>query len=93
MTDQASARDRIAAVAAEHGWRELFGDVASNVRIYERGDRTIVVGYQPAGAVTSATRMYATANTPPRTDMPIDELTHLDRDKADTVITWLCEPR
>lgn len=37
--------------------------------------------------------MYATANAPPRTDMPIDELTHLDRDKVDTVITWLCEPR
>lgn len=28
MTDQASARDRIAALAAEHGWRELFGGCA-----------------------------------------------------------------
>lgn len=70
----------------------MFGDVASNMRIYERAERVVGVGYQPSGAVTSATRMYATASTPPRTDMPIDELTHLDRGKADHVLAWLAEP-
>lgn len=99
MTDAArddaearSARGRIAAAAAESGWSEMFGDVAENVRIYERSGRVILVGYVPGGSVTGATRMYATANTPPRTDMPIDQLSNRDRDKAATVLAWLGEP-
>jgi hypothetical protein len=89
--EEHSSRGRIAAAAADHGWREMFGDVASNIRIYERSGRVILVGYRPAGAVTGATRMYATASTPPRKDMPIDELTHLERGKAEQVLAWLGE--
>ncbi len=92
ITEQRSARDRIAAAAAEHGWSEAFGDVASNGRIYERAGRVIIIGYAPAGAVTSATRMYGSASTPLRTDLPKDELTQRDRGKAEQVLTWLAEP-
>ena len=90
--EQRSARGRIAATAAEHGWTEMFDDVASNVRIYQRSGRVILVGYRPTGAVTGATRMYATTSTPPRTDKPIDQLTHLDHGKAELVTGWLAEP-
>lgn len=90
-TEQRSARDRIAAAAAEHGWSEAFGDVASNGRIYERAGRVIIIGYAPAGAVTSATRMYGSASTPLRTDLPKDELTQRDRGKVDQILAWLQE--
>jgi hypothetical protein len=50
-----------------------------------------VVGYRPAGAVTRAHRMYGTTATPPRKDMPIDKLTHLDRGKAEQVLGWLAD--
>ncbi|OBF76158.1 hypothetical protein [Mycolicibacterium fortuitum] len=90
--EQRSARDRIAATAAEHGWSEAFGDVASNARIYERSERVIIIGYAPAGAVTGATRMYGSASTPLRTDLPKDELTQRDSGKADQILTWLAEP-
>ncbi|WP_102145600.1 hypothetical protein [Mycobacterium hubeiense] len=89
--EERSARGRIAAAAADHGWKEMFGDVASNMRIYERAGRMILVGYRPAGAVTSATRVYATASTPPRTDLPMEELTHLDRDKTAQILAWINE--
>lgn len=87
-----TARGRIAAAAAEHGWSEAFGDVASNGRIYERAGRVLIIGYAPAGAVTSATRMYGSASTPLRTDLPKDELAQHDRGKADQILTWLQEP-
>lgn len=86
-----TARGRIAAAAAEHDWSEAFGDVASNGRIYERSGRIILIGYTPAGTVTSATRMYGSASTPLRTDMPKDELTQRDRGKVDQILTWLQE--
>ncbi|BBX30484.1 hypothetical protein B7435_16715 [Mycolicibacterium peregrinum] len=90
-TEHRSARDRIATTAAEHGWSEAFGDVATNGRIYERSERVIIIGYAPAGAVTSATRMYGSASTPLRTDLPKDELTQRDHDKAEQILTWLAE--
>jgi hypothetical protein len=86
-----TARGRIAAAAANHGWREMFDDVVWNVRIYERSGRTILVGYREAGAVTGATRMYATPSKPPRRDRPIEHLRLLDGGKADTVLGWLAE--
>lgn len=56
MTDAArddaearSARGRIAAAAAAGGWSEMFGDVATNMRIYERAGRVVLVGYVPTG--------------------------------------------
>jgi hypothetical protein len=70
----------------------MFGDVVSNIRINLRAGRMVLVGYQPAGAVTSANRMYGTPKTPPRNDKPMDEMTHLDRGKAATVLGWLAEP-
>lgn len=91
-SEERSARGRIAAAAAEHGWTEMFGGVASNARIYERSGRVIVIGYRPVGAVTGATRMYATRSTPPRTDLPMEELTGLDRGKANQILAWLAEP-
>jgi hypothetical protein len=86
-----SARGRIAAAAADHGWHEMFGDAASNVRAYERSGRVILVGYRPEGAVTSASRMYVTASTVPRNDMPVDGLRYVDRGKAEQVLAWLGE--
>lgn len=88
---ESTARGRIAAAAAEHGWREMFGDITWNARIYDRSGRMIVVGYRPSGAVTGATRMYATPSTPPRKGMPINQLTHLDRRKAEQVLGWLAD--
>lgn len=90
--EERTARGRIAAAAARYGWREMFGDVADNVRIYERSGRMVIVGYGAAGAVTGAIRLYATPKTPPRCDKPVDELTHLDHSKATTVLGWLAEP-
>lgn len=55
--EERTTRGRIAAAAAEHGWREMFDDVAQNARIYERSGRLIAVGYRPSGAVTGAHRM------------------------------------
>ncbi|GAT01270.1 uncharacterized protein RMCFA_1384 [Mycolicibacterium fortuitum subsp. acetamidolyticum] len=90
--EERSARGRIASAAAEHGWTEMFDDVASNARIYERSGRVIVIGYRLVGAVTGATRMYASRSTPPRLDLPKDELTGLDRGKAEQILAWLAEP-
>lgn len=84
-----SARGRIADTAAANGWTEMYGDIASNVRIYERSDRTILVGYMPSGSVNGASRLQT------RDDIPVvklDELTQLDHDKATQVGAWLTEP-
>lgn len=69
----------------------MHGDVASNVRVYQRGGRTVIVGYRPSGGVTGATRMYGGASAPSRKKMPVDELTNLDHDKAGRVLSWLSE--
>lgn len=87
-----TARGRIAATAAEHGWREMFDDVADNARIYERSGCLIIVGYRPAGAVTGANRMYPSIQ--PRKELyfeQTDQLTHLDSGKAEQVLGWLAE--
>ena len=88
--EKRTARGRIGAAAAEHGWREMFDDAARNVRLYSRSGRLILVRYRPAGAVTGATRMYGSPS-PPRKHMPTDELRHLDRGKAEQVLAWLTE--
>jgi len=84
-----SARGRIADIAAANGWTEMYGDIASNVRIYERADLTILVGYMPSGSVNGASRLQTPDGVPV---VKLDELLQRDRDKAAQVQAWLQEP-
>jgi hypothetical protein len=84
--EQHTARGRIAAAAAEHGWLPAVGtDEVWNTRIYERGNKQLLVGYRFAGSVTSAFR-----RTAPHGSWT-DDLTHRDRGKAEQVLAWLAE--
>ncbi|MFA5712361.1 hypothetical protein [Mycolicibacterium sp.] len=89
--EERTARGRIAVAAGEHGWNEMFGDVAENVRIYTRGAATVLVGYRPNGGVTGASRGRVDASGRLEKGGWLDQLTHLDASKAEQVLVWLAE--
>jgi hypothetical protein len=86
--EERTARGRIAVAANERGWQEQFDDVASNVRIYTRGRKQILVGYRPDGGVTGAHRGVIRQDKN-RTTRWSEVLTQRDSGKADTVLGWL----
>lgn len=91
--EMSTARDRVAAAAQQHGWAVFHNtDRVWNVRIYTRGDRTVLVGYTESGSVTGASRMFDGADKPPRKDSVVESLSSRDRGKFDTVLGWLAEP-
>lgn len=81
-----SMRDTIHEVAVQAGWAPALGtEIASNVRIYQRENRTLLLGYTPNGAATGLSELIETATgTEQRFEVP-----YRDKDKAAQIIAWL----
>lgn len=81
-----SVRDRIHETALRVGWEAALGtEVVENVRIYQRGSHTLLVGYTPNGATTGATELIETKDGRERGfDVP-----YRDKNKAQQILDWL----
>lgn len=87
QSEQDTARGRIAAVAERHGWTAVDPGEgqAWNIRMYQRGTVEVLVGYRREGSLTGAHRRVEPDGK------WTDQLTHRERGKADTVLSWLQE--
>ncbi|TXH14581.1 MAG: hypothetical protein E6R02_00845 [Gammaproteobacteria bacterium] len=84
--DTMSMRDTIHEVAVQAGWAPALGtEVATNVRVYQRGKSTLLLGYTPNGGATGLSELVETENgIEQRFEVP-----YRDKDKATQIIAWL----
>lgn len=81
-----SMRDTIHGAALQAGRTPALGtEIVDNTRIYQRDNRTLLVGYTPNGATTGLNELIETDSGYERGF----EIAYRDKDKASQILAWL----